>query len=99
MRKLTIFHYTMLKKEMRNAIMQYANAYFAKEIEDSMLQMYAEDIANANAALAQFISTRDAAELHSAIMYYDTAVREEFINVLLYIEQNKLIAAEDFCVL
>lgn len=98
MRKLTAMQHTMLKREMRNAIMQYANAYFAKEIEDSMLQMYAEDIANANAALAQFIATKDAEELHNAIMYYDTAVREEFINVLMYIESNKLIPAHMCCI-
>jgi len=99
MRKLTALHFHNTKTAMRNAIVQYANAYLANETDNSMLQMYAEDIANANEALAQFIATRDAAQLHSAIMYYDTAVREEFISVLLYIEQNKLIAAEDFCVL
>lgn len=98
MRKLTVLHYTMLKKEMRNAIMQYANAYFANEIDDSMLQMYAEDIAKANEALAQFIATRNAEELHNTIMHYDTAVREEFINVLLYIERNKLIPAHMCCI-
>ena len=97
MRKLTIFHYTMLKKEMRDAIMQYANAYFAKELDDSMLQMYADDIATANETLAQFIATRDAERLHSAIMYYDTALREEFISVLLHIEHNKLVPAHMCC--
>ena len=98
MRKLTALHFVNIKIEMRNAIMQYATAYFANEIEDSMLQMYAEDIAKANETLAQFIATRDAFALHDAIMCYDTAVREEFINVLLYIESNKLIPAHMCCI-
>ena len=98
MRKLTVLHYTQIKIAMRNAIVQYANAYFANEIEDSMLQMYAEDIANANEALAQFIAAKDTAQLHNTIMCFDTAVRDEFINVLLYIEKNKLIAEEYCCI-
>lgn len=97
MRKLTVLHYTQIVYAMRNSIVKYTNAYLAKEADDTMLQMYAEDISNANELLAQFVATRDAAQLHNAIVSFDTAVREEFVDVLLYIERNRLVA-EDECV-
>ena len=61
------------------------------------VDMYCADIAHNVAALDVFNKTNNVQQLHDNIMLQDTLVREEYINVLRYIEQNNLIAADCFC--
>jgi hypothetical protein len=44
-----------------------------------------------------FTQTKDAQVLHDSIMYNDTLVREYYIEVLRYIENNNLISTRNFC--
>lgn len=79
---------------MQQKIAEYAALYTATCIDTA--EMSAEDIAyNAN-ILRVFMQTRNAMQLHTAIMLQDTIVREHFFAVLQYIEQNKLISANYF---
>jgi hypothetical protein len=57
------------------------------------------DIAQAANALNAFIKTSDAVALHKTIMYFDTDVREQFVSVLRYIEENELVPVTEYCVL
>ena len=66
------------------------------ENELSMFKMYAGDVAHNIAALQVFNTNLDAAVLHNSIMYQDTAPREHFYNVLVYIEENELIPANKY---
>ena len=71
---------------------------FSPDEDDlSMFKMYADDVAHNIAALCVFNGTLDAAQLHDNIMRQDTAPREHFYAVLVYIEENALIAASKFC--
>lgn len=70
---------------------------FSEDESDlSMFKMYAGDVAHNIAALQVFNDTLDAAKLHDNIMRQDTAPREHFYNVLVYIEDNALINARQF---
>ena len=69
-------------------------AHFSEDEDDlSMFKMYVGDVAHNVAALDVFNRTLDAATLHKNIMRQDTYPREHFYDVLVYIEQNNLIAA------
>lgn len=57
----------------------------------SMFKMHVGDVAHNVAALDVFNKTLDAAKLHDSIMRQDTAPREHFYAVLVYIEKNELI--------
>jgi len=57
----------------------------------SMFKMHVGDVAHNVAALDVFNETLDAAKLHDSIMRQDTAPREHFYDVLVYIEKNELI--------
>jgi hypothetical protein len=70
---------------------------FAKDEQDlDMFKMYTGDVAHNVAALDVFNRTLDAAQLHNSILRQDTAPREHFYNVLVYIEENGLIPARQF---
>ncbi len=99
MRKVTVLHKFNIVKAMRDAIATYTQGYFADEVNDVALAMYAKDIAAAAIALAKFVDTGNAAALHTTIIYFDTEVREHYTNVLRYIEQHALVASTEFCVL
>lgn len=92
MAKVTKAHAVAINKIMLPLIATVA--HFSKDEDDlSMFKMYVGDVAHNIAALDVFNSTLDAAVLHNSIMYQDTCPREHFYNVLVYIEENKLIAA------
>jgi hypothetical protein len=99
MRKVTVLHKFNTVKEMRNAITFYTQKFFATELREPAVAMYAKDIARAAIALNAFIETSDAAALHNTIVRFDTEVREEFVNVLLYIEKNELVPQTEYCTL
>ncbi len=99
MRKVTVLHKFNVVKAMRNAITFYTQNFFATAIPEEHVAMFANDIARAANALNAFIETSDAVKLHKTIMYFDTDVREEFVSVLLYIEQNKLVPETEYTML
>jgi hypothetical protein len=61
------------------------------------LKYSAEDIQRNINALVQFNIDLNAQQLHDSIMRQDTFVREYYIEVLRYIEENKLIKSNMFC--
>lgn len=99
MRKVTVLRKFQTVKAMRNAIAAYTQNYFADELREAAVAMYANDIASAANALNEFIETANAVTLHKRIMYWDTDVREAFVSVLHYIEQEQMVPATEFAVL
>lgn len=99
MRKVTVQRKFNTVKIMRNAIAAYTQNYFAGAVQEVAVAMYANDIANAANALNEFIETANAVVLHKRIMYWDTDVREAFVNVLQYIELEQMVPAHNFSVL
>jgi len=99
MRKVTVLRKFNTVKIMRNAIAAYTQNYFAGAVQEGSVAMYANDIAEAANALNEFIKTSDAVVLHKRIMYWDTDVREAFVNVLQYIELEQMVPAHNFSVL
>lgn len=99
MRKVTVQRKFNTVKIMRNAIAAYTQNYFAGAVQEVAVAMYANDIANAANALNEFIKTANAVVLHKRIMYWDTDVREAFVNVLQYIELEQMVPAHNFSVL
>ena len=96
MAKVTKAHALAINKLMLPLINTVAAYFNADETDLNMFKMYVDDIAHNVAALHVFNETLDAAALHNSIMYQDTLPREHFYDVLVYIEQNKLIAANKY---
>jgi len=94
MQKLTVTHITNINTIMLNTISNYikhyniANTYDPTVVTDVLYNTY---------ALQKFNNTKNVQQLHNAIIAQDTLVREYFIAVLQYVEQNNLIAAHKFC--
>ena len=65
-------------------------------IDADYINMYAKDIVYNTRILVEFNAERNVQKLHRDIMWQDTIVREHFVEVLEYIEQNNLIAREEF---
>ncbi len=99
MRKVTVLRKFHTVKAMRDAIAAYTQNYFATAIPQEAVAMFANDIAVAANALNAFIATSDAVKLHKTIMYFDTEMRDEFVSVLRYIEENALVPETEYCVL
>ena len=89
-------HTVKINTLMLKTIENYVNT-FVNDEDASSISMYAEDVARAANALVAFNADNDAQALHDSIMYWDTIVREYYIDVLLYIESNKLINKRNFC--
>ena len=89
-------HTVKINTLMLKTIENYVNT-FVNDEDASSISMYAEDVARAANALVAFNADNDAQALHDSIMYWDTIVREYYIDVLLYIENNKLINKRNFC--
>ena len=89
-------HTVKINTLMLKTIENYVNT-FVNDEDASSISMYAEDVARAANALVAFNADNDAQALHDSIMYWDTIVREYYIDVLLYIERNKLINKRNFC--
>ena len=89
-------HTVKINTLMLKTIENYVNT-FVNDEDASSISMYAEDVGRAANALVAFNADNDAQALHDSIMYWDTIVREYYIDVLLYIERNKLIDKRNFC--
>ena len=94
MQKLTITHITNINTLMLNTISNYITHYNIANTYDNLI---AQDVVHNSYALHKFNNTKDVQQLHNAIIAQDTLVREYFVNVLQYIENNNLIAASKFC--
>ena len=90
-------HIIVINNLMLKTTESYINTFVSEDEDASSISMYAEDVANAANALVAFNANNDAQALHDSIMYWDTIVREYYIDVLLYIERNKLIDKRNFC--
>ena len=89
-------HIVAINKLMLNTTAEYINCFAKDETNIDQFKMYTSDIAHNIAALDVFNTTLNAEALHDNIMHQDTLVREFYITVLLYIENNKLIPANMF---
>ena len=95
MAKVSKVHAVAINKIMLPLIATVAR-FSDSEDDLSMFKMYVGDVAHNIAALDVFNKTLDAAKLHDNILQQDTVPREHFYNVLVYIEENKLIAANKY---
>ena len=94
MQKLTVTHITNINHLMLNTISTYIKQYNTANTYDPLL---ITDTLHNTYALHKFNSTKNVLQLHNAIIAQDTLVREYFVNVLSYIENNNLIPANKFC--
>jgi len=94
MQKLTVTHITNINTLMLNTISTYIKHYNTANTYDNLI---AQDVLHNSYALHKFNNTKDVQQLHNTIIAQDTLVREYFIAVLQYIENNNLIAANKFC--
>jgi len=97
MRKVTQAHVLAINTLMLKTTESYINTFVSEDEDVSSISMYAEDVAHNINALVNFNATKDTQALHDSIMLQDTLVREYYIDVLRYIESNKLINSNMFC--
>jgi hypothetical protein len=90
-------HVIVINNLMLKTTESYINTFVSEDEDASSISMYAEDVANNVNALVAFNTSNDVQALHDSIMQQDTLVREYYIDVLLYIERNKLINKRNFC--
>jgi hypothetical protein len=89
-------HIVAINQLMLNTTAEYINCFAKDETDIEQFKMYTSDVAHNIAALDVFNTTLNAETLHDNILRQDTLVREFYITVLLYIENNKLIPANMF---
>ena len=94
MQKLTVTHIANINHLMLNTISTYIKQYNIANTYDPLV---ITDVLHNTYALHKFNNTKNVQQLHTAIIAQDTLVREYFVNVLQYIENNNLIAASKFC--
>jgi hypothetical protein len=97
MRKVTAVHFLKLQRLMLSTTESYINCFADAQSDSGQLSMYADDVQHNINALVQFNKNKDAQQLHDSIMGQDTLVREYYIDVLRYIEENSLINSNRFC--
>ena len=97
MRKVTAVHFLKIQFLMLKTTEDYISTFVTKTDDSSSLSMYATDVQHNTNALVQFIADKNAQNLHASIMQQDTLVREYYISVLRYIEENSLINSNRFC--
>ena len=97
MRKINSTHKLAINTLMLKTTEDYISTFVNDDSNKSNLTMYADDVANNVNALVAFNASNDAQALHDSIMEQDTLVREYYIEVLQYIESNKLISTANFC--
>jgi hypothetical protein len=90
-------HIIAINQLMLKTTADYINCFAQDESDIDQFKMYTNDVEYNINSLNAFNSTFNASQLHDNIMRQDTLVREFYINVLLYIENNKLIPAKMFC--
>jgi len=94
MQKLTAKHIAQINVLLLKTTEEYINTFVN---EEDISNMYATDVAHNVNALVQFNTDKNVLALHNAIIMQDTLVREFYISVLLYIEDNALISANKYC--
>ena len=97
MQKLTAGHIAEIQRLMLKTTEDYINTFVSDEDDASSLSMYATDVQHNINALVAFTTDKNVQQLHNSIMLQDTIVREYYIDVLRYIEDNALISANNFC--
>jgi len=97
MRKVTAVHFLKIQFLMLKTTEDYISTFVTSTDDSTSLSMYADDVAYNTNALVAFNKNKDAQALHSSIMQQDTLVREYYISVLRYIEENSLINSNRFC--
>ena len=97
MQKLKAHHFTQLQLLMLKTTESYINTFATEDDDASSLSMYATDVQHNINALVAFNTDKNVQQLHNSIMLQDTLVREYYIDVLRYIEDNALISANNFC--
>jgi hypothetical protein len=98
MRKLTSAHIAQINKLMFKTTNSYIDIFcLTAPIRTENFSMYATDVQHNINALVNFNATKDVQALHDSIMLQDTLVREYYIDVLRYIENTKLIPADNYC--
>ena len=97
MRKLTAKHKVAITNLMFATTASYIKCFCTDRTDTTNTSMYVGDVQHNINALAQFNADNNVQKLHDNIMYQDTLVREYYIKVLRYIEQNNLIPADNFC--
>jgi hypothetical protein len=98
MRKVIQVHVDKINKLMFVTTNSYIDCFcLTAPVTKSNYSMYADDVAHNINALVNFNATKDVQALHDSIMQQDTLVREYYIDVLQYIENTKLISADNFC--
>lgn len=97
MRKLTAKHKLAITNLMFADTANYIKIYCTDNTDTQSTNMYCTDVQYNMNALNVFNKDNNVQKLHDAIMYQDTLVREHYIKVLRYIEQNNLIPADAFC--
>jgi len=96
MRKVNENHSVAINSIMLATIASYINTFATDETTLSNMQMYTMDIAHNVAALHVFNNNKNAEALHNSIVEQDTLVREYFVQVLAYLEDNNLVPAYCF---
>ena len=97
MRKLTAKHKIAITNLMFVETARYIAIYCANNTDNTSTNMYCDDVMHNINALNTFNKDNNVQKLHDAIMLQDTLVREHYIKVLRYIENNNLINANNFC--
>ena len=98
MRKLTSAHIAQINKLMFKTTNSYIDCFcLTAPITTNNYSMYATDVQHNINALVQFNADKNVQKLHDSIMRQDTLVREYYIDVLQYIENTKLISADNYC--
>ena len=97
MRKLTAKHKIAITNIMFADTASYINIYCRDNTDNTSTNMYCDDVTYNINALKTFNKDNNVQKLHDNIMQQDTLVREHYIKVLRYIEENALINADNFC--
>ena len=97
MQKFNTAHVTEINIIMLQTIASYINFITDDDNDMEYVHIYTTDVAYNTAALHVFNNDKNAQTLHNSIMQQDTFVREYFIKVLRYIEENNLISKHKFC--
>lgn len=97
MRKLTEEHKLAITELVFKDTANYIRIYCTDNTDTGGTGMCCDDIMHNINALNEFSKDNSVRKLHYAIMSQDTLVREHYISVLRYIENNNLIDANSFC--
>jgi len=95
MQKLTVKHVVDINVLAFTLTAEYAEQFCNVANADS-IKLYTQDIVYNTRILAEFNAEHNVQKLHRDIIAQDTIVREHFVELLQYIEENNLIAHKAF---